>query len=68
MSRFKIFAFIALITLAFGIAIVGDALAGERGKVVSREVYCASSFPSVKVPDAEGHAIYLVDAKGVGFE
>ena len=60
-------AFIVFIALVVGVTAVGDALAGERGKVVSREVYCASSFPSVKVPDAEGHAIYLVDAKGVGF-
>ncbi len=67
MSRFKILVLVALITLAFSVVLVGDALAGEKGKIISREVYCASTFPSVKVPDAEGHAIYLVDAKGVGF-
>jgi len=37
MSRFKLFAFIALITLAFSVAIVGDALARERFK--TRTVY-----------------------------
>jgi hypothetical protein len=34
MSRFKLFAFIILITMAFGVTLVGDALAGEKGKVV----------------------------------
>jgi len=67
MSKFKISAFIALISLAFGTALVGDALAGERGKVVSREVYFATSIPSAKVPDVEGHAIYFFEAKGIGF-
>jgi len=67
MSRFKLLACIALITFAFGVALVGDALAGERGKVVSREVYFMASIPSAKVPDVEGHAIYLFEAKGIGF-
>jgi hypothetical protein len=68
MSRLRIFAFITLITLAFAVTLIADALAGEKGKVVNRNVFCASSFPSVKVPDVEGHAIYLVDAKGIGFD
>jgi hypothetical protein len=67
MSRFKMFAFIALISLAFGIALVGNVMAGERGKVVFRDVHFATGFPSAKVPDTEGHAIYLLEAKGMSF-
>jgi len=67
MSKIRIFAFIALITLAFGLALVGNAMAGERGKVVLRDVYFATGFPSAKVPDTEGHAIYLIEAKGMSF-
>ena len=67
MSRYKMFAFIVLMTFAFGIALVADALAGENGRVVSRDVLFATGFPSAKVPDTEGHAIYLLEAKGMSF-
>jgi len=67
MKAIRVMAFIALIALAFGIATVGDAQAGERGKVVSRDVLFATGFQSAKVPDVEGHVIYLLDAKGMSF-
>jgi len=67
MKAIRVMAFVALIGLALGIAMVGDALAGESGKVVVRDVMFAASFPSAKVPDVEGHVIYLVDAKGIHF-
>ena len=38
MSRFKLFAFIALITLAFGVALISDALAGEKVKWPHRKL------------------------------
>ena len=67
MSRFKLFAFIALITSAFGIALVGDGVAGEKGKAVVRDVFFSTSYTSAKVPDVEGHALHLLEAKGMSF-
>jgi hypothetical protein len=67
MSRFKLAAFVVLITVAYSVVLVGHALAGESGKVLGREVYFATGFPSAKVPDTEGHAIYLIEAKGMSF-
>ena len=68
MSRFKLFAFIALITLVFGIAVVGDALAGEKGKVVVRDVFFSQGYlASTKVADVDGHAMNLLEAKGMSF-
>ena len=68
MSRFKLIAFIALITLAFGFALVGEALAGESGKVLVRDVFFAQGYlASTKVADAEGHAMNLLEAKGMSF-
>jgi hypothetical protein len=67
MSKSKIVGMMALIAFTMGIILVGDALAGERGKVVARDVFFATGFPSAKVPDQEGHAIYLLEAKGMSF-
>ncbi len=39
MSRFKLFAFIALITLAFAATLIGDALAGEKIEVSQHKAY-----------------------------
>jgi hypothetical protein len=67
MSKSKIIGMMALIAFAMGIFLVGDALAGERGKVVAREVYYATTIHTLKVPDVEGHAILMIEAKGIGF-
>ena len=67
MSRFKLIAFIALITLAFAVTLVGDALAGEKGKLVSRLVFHVTTFQSVKVGDVEGHTIWLIEQKAIFF-
>ena len=67
MPRLKIFAFITLITLGFGVALVGDAPAGERGKVVDREVNYATNFQTVKIPDVDGHTNHLYEAQLIGF-
>jgi uncharacterized membrane protein len=60
-------AFIAFIALVVGVTAVGDALAGERGKVVRRNANHMTTFQSVKVGDVEGHNLYLLEAKGITF-
>jgi len=62
MSRSKVL-FIALITLAFGIAVVGDALAGEKFKV--RTVKQKVKWEQIEVGDQEGHIIAVAEAKGI---
>jgi hypothetical protein len=63
MSRFKLIAFIALITLAFGVALVGDALAGE--KVKFRVANYGVKFENVAVGDEEGHIVATYESKGI---
>ena len=63
MSRSKLIAFIALITLAFAVTLVADALAGEKAK--GRTVGYITNWQSVKVPDREGHIIGFWEGKGV---
>jgi hypothetical protein len=67
MSRFKLFACISLITLAFAVTLVADALAGERGKWATRNVNHTTTFQAVKVGDVEGHTLQLFEAKGIAF-
>jgi len=66
MSKFKIVGMIALIAFAMGIFWVGDAVAGERGKIIAREVEYVTTVQTLKVPDVEGHTIHLVETKGIG--
>ena len=63
MSRFKLAAFIALITLAFGVVLVGDALAGEKFKL--RTVKYMTKWEQVNVGDEEGHFVAIGEAKGI---
>jgi hypothetical protein len=67
MSRFKLLAFVTLITMAFSVALVADALAGEGGKLVRRNVYHTTNFQAVKVGDVEGHTMWLIERKGITF-
>jgi hypothetical protein len=67
MSKSKILGMMVLIAFVMGILLVGDALAGESGKVVTREVMNMAAVQTLKVPDVEGHAIRLCEAKGIGF-
>ena len=65
MSRFKLIAFITLITLAFGVALVGDALAaGSRYVYVG--TYTAPNFaPGGKVPStAQGIYVFKMEERG----
>ena len=67
MSKFKIVGMMVLIAFAMGIVLVGDAVAAEKGKVVSRAVYYMPTIHTLKVPDVEGHTINLVEFKGIIF-
>jgi hypothetical protein len=67
MSKSKILAMMALIAFVMGILLVGDAVAGERGKVAAREVDYSTAVHTLKVPDVEGHTIFLSEAKGIVF-
>jgi len=63
MSRFKLIAFIALITFALGVTLVADALAGE--KVKGRIVGYTVKWENVQVGDEEGHVIAVLEDKGI---
>jgi hypothetical protein len=65
MSRFKLVAFVALITLAFGVALVADALAGEKvkGRIAGYNV----KWEQVQVGDEEGHVTAIIEDKGISF-
>jgi len=63
MSRFKLIAFIALTTLAFGVALLGDAVAGE--KIKGRVVGYTVKWENVPVGDEEGHVIAVIEDKGI---
>jgi len=65
MSRFKLFAFIALIAFAFGVVLVSDALAGEKIKVQARNVFHLTEVTSHPVEDVEGHVMILYKGEGV---
>jgi hypothetical protein len=65
MSKIKLFAFITLTTLAFGIAVVGDALAGEKIKVQATNVFHITEATSHPVEDVEGHVLILYKGEGV---
>jgi hypothetical protein len=67
MSKAKIVGIMALIVFAMGILLMGEALAGERGKVSNREIWFMPTIQTLKVPDMEGHTIHLWEAKGIIF-
>jgi hypothetical protein len=67
MSKSKTVGMMALIAFTIGIVLAGDAAAGEIVKDVGRAVFYATAVHQLKVPDVEGHAIVLIEAKGIGF-
>jgi len=67
MSKFKIVGMMVLIAFAMGIVLVGDAVAAEKGKEAFREVFYMTTIHTLKVPDVEGHAIHLLESKGISF-
>ena len=67
MSKSKIVGMVALIVFAMAIFLLGDALAGESGKVGGRLVCHSTTSHVLKVPDEEGHIIMMYEGKGIGF-
>ena len=67
MSKTKIVGMMALITFAMGILLVGNAVAGERGKIAAREVFYSPTVHTLKVPDMEDHIIMMYEGKGISF-
>jgi hypothetical protein len=67
MCKSKIVGVIALMAFAVIILLVGNAVAGEKGKVADREVFHTNSLQSLKGPDIAGHTLWLMDMKGIGF-
>jgi hypothetical protein len=63
MSRYKFIAISALITLAFGVTLISDALAGE--KVKGRNTYYTTKWQQIPVGDEEGHVIALWESKSI---
>jgi hypothetical protein len=62
MSRFKTITLIALIPLAFGVALIGDAMAEKyKGRIVGSSV----KWSQVEVGDEEGHVIAVGESRGV---
>jgi hypothetical protein len=41
--------------------------AGERGKWKGRGVFYATNYQSIPVGDVEGHIVFVMEAKGIGF-
>ena len=64
MSKSKMIALVALITFAFGMTAVGNAVAGENYKLCT--VYYSTKWEQVSVPGEEKHIIALSESKGVG--
>ena len=62
MSRSKGLAFIALITLAFGVALIGNALAE---KVKCQNIYHVVKWEQVNVGDQDGHVVAVYEVKGI---
>jgi hypothetical protein len=67
MSKSKIVGIMALIAFSMGVVLVGDAVAAERGKITFRIVNYVTTVHTLKVPDVEGHANVLFEAKGITF-
>ena len=63
MSRTKTCAFIVLIAFAVGIALVGDALAGEKFK--TRTVYYTVKWEHIEIGDEEGHGVGVFEYNGI---
>jgi len=59
----KIIALTALITFAFGMTVVGDAVAGEKYK--GRSAFYTIKWEQVNVPGEEGHIISAAEYKGI---
>ncbi len=67
MSKSKIATMVALIVFSMSILLVGDLVAGEKGRVTSHIAYMGTVVHTLKVPDMEDHINWLIEAKGIYF-
>jgi len=63
MSRFRIFTVMALFIFALGLALVGEAVAGEKCK--GRNANYTVKSHSIEVADEEGHILNVSESKGI---
>ena len=67
MSKSKIIALTALITLVFGITAIDNAVAAETIQQKSRTVYSIFKAEAAKVGDVPGHVVGVAEANGLIF-
>jgi hypothetical protein len=60
----KVITAFALIAFAFGVALTGDVVAGEKSK--GRTVNYYTKWEKVDVGDEEGHLVAVYEARGIG--
>ena len=65
MCKFKFVGMMVSIAFAISIVLVAGAVAAEKGKVAERDVFYTTTYNILKVPDVEGHTIFLLEAKGI---
>jgi len=63
MSRYKIMALMVIFTFVIGLTLVGDALAGEKGK--TRVSFHSTKWQQIEVGDVEGHVLAVNEAVGI---
>jgi hypothetical protein len=63
MRPIRVLVCIAVIGLFVGVAVVGDALAGE--KVKGRNVYYTAKWQQIEVGDEEGHVVAISETKSI---
>ena len=63
MAKGKVIAFIAVITLAFGMTAIDNAVAAER--IAGRNVKHNVKWEQIEVGDEEGHVIAVYENKGI---
>ncbi len=66
MSKFRTSVLSALIILAFGVTVVGDAMADQMIKFTTTHINVAKRFDTAEVGDKPGHIVAIFEAKGVG--
>jgi hypothetical protein len=63
MAKGKVIAFIAVITLAFGMTAIDNTVAAER--IAGRNVKHNVKWEQIEVGDEEGHVIAVYESKGI---
>jgi hypothetical protein len=68
MSKSRIMAMIALITFAFGMAAIDNAVAGEMKKKSWHGATYIVKWEQIEVGDEEGHVIAVYESKAIHFD